>query len=111
MKKNETNCYKEEPSFTDEDDDKVTFEFDDGHANERQPIEYYYTFFQDVIYLHIFDLGLLSKNKGEKGNICLCTFQHQLISYWELYPELNVMKNNKPCGCNLAMTPHFCGII
>ena len=83
-------------------------EVDNQCANERQPMEYYYTCFKALINLHIFDLEFVGKYKGEDGNnICLCPFQEQFKKYWKLYPELDFMKNNKPCSCNRPMSPIY----
>jgi hypothetical protein len=53
-------------------------------------------------------LGFVGKYKGEYGsNICLFPFQKHFIEYWKLFPELDVMKNNKPCSCNKPMSPRY----
>ena len=44
-------------------------------------MEYYYTFFNPLKNLHIFDLGFVGKYKGDDGsNICLCPFQEQFLA-------------------------------
>ena len=71
-------------------------------------MEYYYTFFNALINLHIFDLGFVGKYKDEDGsNICLRPFEEQFIAYWKLFPELDVMKNNQPCDCNKPMSTRY----
>ena len=43
-KKRETRSYKDEASFREEEEDQVILEVDNEYANERQPMEYNYTF-------------------------------------------------------------------
>ena len=71
-------------------------------------MEYYYTFVKALINLHIFDLEFVGKYKDDnEGNICLCPFQEQFIPYWNLFPEFDVMKNEKPCNCNKPMSTRY----
>ena len=68
--------YTDYDSYTEVDKDELILEVNNSIANERQPIEYYYTFFNALKNLHIFDLGFVGKYKDEdETNICLCPFQ------------------------------------
>ena len=75
-KKSDHSIYTDYDSYTGVYKDKVNLEVKEEKFDQRQSMEYYYTFVNALINLHIFDLRFVGKYKDDnEGKICLCPFQ------------------------------------